>query len=45
MSFQQYIIKSVSNHVEVFDSHNTFIQSADTYEEAIQDLRAENYEK
>ena len=41
MSFQQYVIKSVNNHVEVFDSRNTFIQSADSIEEAIQDLRAD----
>ena len=45
MSFQQYIIKSVNNHVEVFDNRGRFVSSADSLEEAMQDLRAESYEK
>jgi hypothetical protein len=41
MSFQTYVIKTVNSHVEVFDSHNVFVQSADSYEEAIKDLRTD----
>jgi len=38
MYSQTYIIKTVNSHVEVYDGHNMFIESADNYDEAIKDL-------
>ena len=39
MSVMGYIIKAVNSHVEIFDKQNQFIASADTEQEAIQDIR------
>ena len=41
MSFQAYTIKTASSHVEVYDGHNKFVESADNYDEAIKDMRTD----
>ena len=45
MSMMGYTIKTVNNHVEVYDYQNRFVQSADSYDEAIDDMRTDNYEQ
>ena len=38
MYLQNYVIKNVDCHIEVFDYFGQFIESADTEQEAIHDL-------
>jgi len=38
MYSQQYVIKTVNSHVEVYDG-NIFLESADNYDEAMQDIQ------
>lgn len=39
MFFQAYTIKTVNSHVIILDEKGTFIESADSYEEAMQDIQ------
>ena len=34
-----YILRSVGGHIEVFDNKGNFVFSADTRQEALQDIR------
>lgn len=41
MSVMGYILRIVNSHIEIYDSQNHFIQSADSIEEALHDLKVE----
>ena len=37
--YQDYVIRTVNSHVEVYDRQNHFLQSADSYGEAMEDMK------
>jgi len=39
MYLQEYIVKTMNSHVIVVDTNGNFIESADNYEEAMQDIQ------